>query len=217
MLTEVCMTSLAEIGCVRLWSLQTGHNTPWSVDYILLTFEGTWKKEQLCQTCKFLFGDHQNIPTTLQEIPTTHMLQNIPTTHMLQNISTTQILRDIPATHMLRQEIHTTHMLQNISTTHMLREIPTTRIVDRLSLGPDYFQKTFPPVFWYFLVSISSGGYIYISHCLIILVVAFITFYWHLSLVDSIVRVPEDCRGHSYWICYHGFHWVLCQADPHSH
>lgn len=161
MLTEVCMTSLAEIGCVRLWSLQTGHNTPWSVDYILLTFKAHERKNSFARPANFCLVTTITFPPLCKRFPP-HMLQNIPTTHMLQNISTTQILRDIPATHMLRQEIHTTHMLQNISTTHMLREIPTTRIVDRLSLGPDWFQKTYPPVFWYFLVSISSGGYIYI-------------------------------------------------------
>lgn len=29
--------------------------------------------------------------------------------------------------------------------------------------------------------------------------------------------VPEDLHGHSYWLCHHGLHWILCQTDSYSH
>merc|ERR1712189_148105 len=30
-------------------------------------------------------------------------------------------------------------------------------------------------------------------------------------------RVPEDCLCNRCWFFDHGLHWILCQADPHSH
>lgn len=30
-------------------------------------------------------------------------------------------------------------------------------------------------------------------------------------------RIPEDCYGHCYWLCHHGFHWIFRQAHPHPH
>lgn len=30
-------------------------------------------------------------------------------------------------------------------------------------------------------------------------------------------RIPEDCHGHSDWVCHHGFHWLLRQTHSHPH
>lgn len=30
-------------------------------------------------------------------------------------------------------------------------------------------------------------------------------------------RIPEDCYGHSDWVCHHGFHWFFRQTHPHPH
>lgn len=30
-------------------------------------------------------------------------------------------------------------------------------------------------------------------------------------------RVPEDCNGHSHWLCHHGIHRFLREANTHPH
>ncbi|CAN7982674.1 unnamed protein product, partial [Ixodes hexagonus] len=30
-------------------------------------------------------------------------------------------------------------------------------------------------------------------------------------------RVPEDRNGHGHWLCHHGLHWFLREANTHPH
>ncbi len=34
---------------------------------------------------------------------------------------------------------------------------------------------------------------------------------------NFVCRISENSSGYSGGVCHHGIHWILCEADPHTH